>query len=209
MRSQLSLAFAAALVAAACLGCTTSEAGNPKTSGEVPPGPVTTSPKQPSSAVDIPPRPKALQLDSVEPCSLFTDAQRGTLDIGRSRSNTDQTQRYRGAKQCMLEVATSGVRHVYRVVAVTTEGIGPWLNENRNVDATLTSVGGYAAARHVISGAGGAKNSGECSVSVDVADGQQLLVSMAATSKDVTQDQICQMSEKAAEMAVTTLQTLG
>lgn len=160
--------------------------------------------------MSVPARPKELKLDSVAPCSLLTDPQRASLSIGRSRELMNQSNNFKGAKQCAFDVSAPGVLYDYRVTAITTEGIGPWLEGKRNVDATLISVEGFAASKHVLRGAGGTKNSGECGVSVDVAEGQQLLVSMTATSKDkFTQDQICQMTEQAAGMAVTTLRTLG
>ncbi|MGQ0840347.1 DUF3558 domain-containing protein [Actinokineospora sp.] len=159
--------------------------------------------------VTIPPRPEELKLDSVEPCALVTAAQRTQLTVNRARSLITGGETYRGMKRCALEVSAREPFYTYSVLLVTTEGIGPWLTEKRNVDVQLVTVGGFAAAQYYLKGGGG-PNSSECTTSVDVANGQQLMVTMLLTSRGAfTQDQICQMSEQAAGLALTTLQTLG
>ncbi|MGQ0840346.1 DUF3558 family protein [Actinokineospora sp.] len=116
---------------------------------------------------------------------------------------------YRGAKECVLNVSAQEPFYDYSATLVTTEGIELWLSGKRNVDAELASVGGFAAARYYLKGGGG-PTSFECITAVDVAKGQQLQVRVALTSRGAfTQDQICQMSEQAAGLALTTLQTLG
>lgn len=96
----------------------------------------------------------------------------------------------------------------YGALAVTNEGIAPWLSGNRNVEAKLTSVAGFAAATYWFRGAQGT-NAADCTVSVDVAEGQQLVID---TNNDgahsFTLEQMCQRVEQAAGLAVQTLQTL-
>ena len=73
------------------------------------------------------------------------------------------------------------------------------------VACTLVSVGGYGAARYFVPGDG--PNSVDCTTSIDVAQDQQLMVSMDPISLDAfSQDQICQMSEQAAGLVLATLQ---
>ncbi len=48
----------------------------------------------------------------------------------------------------------------------------------------------------------------DCAVAVGVAENQHLHVEMAPLSEDLQQDQLCQGTEQAAEMALRTLQTL-
>lgn len=92
----------------------------------------------------------------------------------------------------------------YGVSAVTFEGIEVWLTPDRNIDpAKLISAGGYPAAEFWL-----ADSDDECSVAVGVSEGQQLLVTARPISDGFTRDQLCQMSEQAAGMAVSTLQTL-
>jgi hypothetical protein len=122
---------------------------------------------------------------------------------------TNSTDTYKGAKRCELDVTATNLFYAYSVDLVTTEGVEAWLSGQRRVDTTIVSVNGYAGVIHVLKGAGGAKNSHECYLGVDVADGQQLQIGLRETSKTFSQEQICQMTEKAAGMAMTTLQTLG
>ncbi|WP_222718872.1 DUF3558 domain-containing protein [Actinokineospora xionganensis] len=194
-------------------GCTTSETGSPTTSATAVDGPSTSKPtstKPASQTVEIPARPKELKLNAIDPCALFTDGQRGQLKINRSRLTTNNSDVWRGSKECVLNVQAQQPYYDYAALLITSEGIGPWLTGKRNVDADLISVAGFAAAKTVFKGSSNERNSHECAVSVDVAEGQQLMVSMNLTSRNAfTQDQICQMTEKAAEMAVTTLQTLA
>lgn len=201
MRSRVALSLASLLVVA---GCTTSEAGSPKSSETSTDAPPTTSSTSQSAA--IPPRPKALKLDSLEPCPLLTEAQRAELRITRTESTTMQSDTYKGSKRCELEVAATGLVYEYTVDLILTEGVEGWLSGKRRVDTKVVSVNGYAGVIHVLKGAGGAKNSHECYLSVDVADGQQLQIGMSEVSKTFSQEKICEMTEQAAGMAMTTLQ---
>lgn len=96
----------------------------------------------------------------------------------------------------------------YSALAVTNEGIAPWFSGKRNVEAKLTAVAGFAAATYWFRGAHDT-NAADCAVSVDVAEGQQLVVD---TNNDgghsFTLEQMCQRAEQAAGLAVATLQTL-
>ncbi|SDI61957.1 Protein of unknown function [Actinokineospora alba] len=206
MRSRAAFSLLALLVVA---GCTTSEAGNPRTSESSADVPTTTKSSSTSKTATIPPRPKALKLDSADPCALLTAAQRAELRITRVEASTNGTDIYKGAKQCELEVAATGLAYEYTINLITTEGVEAWLSGKRRVDTTVVSVNGYAGVIHVLKGAGGAKNSHECYIGVDVADGQQLQVGLGEISRTFSQEQICQMTEQAAGMAMTTLQTLG
>lgn len=212
MRNRVLVAGLGAVLLAAA-ACTTSESGSPTPSASSVDGPPTSKQASQGSAppkVEIPARPKELKLDAVEPCALFTEGQRSELKISRARSTTSKSEVWRDAKECVLNVQGQQPFYEYVATVITSEGIGPWLTGKRNVDANLISVEGFAAAKTVFKGASNEKNSNECAVSVDVAEGQQLMVSMSLTTRNAfKQDQICQMTEQAAGMAVTTLQTLA
>ena len=67
---------------------------------------------------------------------------------------------------------------------------------------------GFPAATYWLRGAEGTKTQ-DCATAVDVADGQQLMVTADNDGdRSFTLDQLCQMAEKAAGMAMQTLQTL-
>ena len=188
--------------------CTKSEAGQPSASG----GTGSTSTSSTSSqgsapSVTIPPRPKDLRIDGIEPCDLFTSTQLAQIKIDRKRKGTSGSQQYNGMKDCSLDQNAAPFDRYY-IMAVTTEGIGSWLTGKRNVEAKLTSVGRYAAATYWFRGAKG-NQADSCSTSVDVADGQQLAVDADNDGKhSYTLEQLCQRAEQVAGLAMQTLQTL-
>jgi hypothetical protein len=104
----------------------------------------------------------------------------------------------------LCDYSTRGApRFGYGVGLVTSKGIEHWQG-NGNVDVTRIEVSGYQAAQLVLTGTDDVM----CSVAVDVAEGQQLLVDFNPTGGDYSQDQMCQNAQKAAELALTTLPTL-
>jgi uncharacterized protein DUF3558 len=205
------VAAALAVVTVTIGGCTSTEAGSPLTetpggTSGPPPGTITTQqPGQPTVA--IPPRPKALPLDNVEPCSLIDSNGLKQLQVTEEPTSRTSTDVYK-AKQCMLNVVLDDKDYSYFVSAITTEGIGAWLDGQRVVEAKLVSVEGYAAVDYYAKGTGPSNGNGGCATSVDVADGQQLDVAMQPFGKTgLSQDQQCQMTEQAAALAVSTLQS--
>jgi len=153
--------------------------------------------------VDIPPRPRDLSLDGIDPCTLFTPAQRTELRVDDVDSGTSGSNHYSGMRTCVLDVSAQAPFYTYDVIAVTNEDVGFWLTGTRNADATLVSVGGYPAAKFNTKGV-----DTDCVYAVGVAEGQHLQFEMTPTSDGFTQEDICRDSEQAAEMALQTLQTL-
>lgn len=155
----------------------------------------------------IPPRPADLPLDGVKPCSLFTKAQLTRLKITDPPRAKTAGGQLRGPG-CDLDIDTEDTFYGYEVIAITDRGIDFWLTGTRNVEARLDEVAGYPAATYWLTGAEG-NNVDGCTTSVDVADGQQLMVT-ADNDPDhrFTLDQLCQMAKQAAGLATQTLQTL-
>jgi hypothetical protein len=107
------------------------------------------------------------------------------------------------APSCLLRVIQAP-SHTYGLRLITTEDVTQWLTGERNVDAWLVSVGGFPAAQFKTLGTDRA----DCTTSIGVADGQQLMVDILPSAKrEFTQDQLCQMTQRAAELAMQTLQT--
>ncbi len=156
--------------------------------------------------MDVPPRPKDLSLDGIDPCTLFTDKQRAQLRVDdvRPDDGADSGTIYENMKQCTLDVTAAEPFNSYDVVAVTDVDFSFWLAENTNADAELISIGGYPAAQFHIKGGG----KYDCAIALGVAENQHLHVEMLPLNDDVTGDAICQGSRQAAEMALRTLQTL-
>jgi hypothetical protein len=156
-------------------------------------------------SVNIPPPPRELSLDGVDPCALFTDAQRAQLRVNDVDPKDDGGEDiYDGMKACILDADAEEPFITYQVIAVTDVDVSFWLSEDRNADAELISVDGYPAAQFHTKGVEGS----DCAIAVGVAKNQHLHVEMAPLSEDLDQDQICQGSKQAAEMALQTLQTL-
>jgi len=208
VRSWIALVAAVGVLTLAA-GCTDRESGeatpgSSNTSTSTPDGTSSDAPSgSESPTVEIPPRPRDLSLDGLDPCTLFTDAQRAQLTVDDVRSKEASGDHYKGMRECDLEKATQEPFLTYSVIAATNEGVEFWLGGNRNADAKLISIGGYPAAQFSTKGV-----DTDCVVAVGVADGQHIQVEMTPWSGDFTQDDICQASEQAAEMALQTLQTL-
>lgn len=208
----ISIGCLVALVSAG--GCTDSTGGvatpggsNDPTNEEPGSEDPTGSPGNPEPTVEIPQRPADLRLDGVKPCTLFTKAQLNQLEITDPPSSKTSSG-YFEAPGCDLEIATLETFRSYEVLTVTQEGIGPWLTGKRNVEATLSEVAGYPAATYYLRGAEGT-DAQDCATAVDVADGQQLMVTADNDAeRNFTLEQLCQMAEGAAGMAMQTLQTL-
>lgn len=207
MRSRSVLLVVIGLLAVTVTACTKNSAGVAQPAPTTDPTSSQPPPTQSSSTVAIPPRPRELKLDGLDPCTLFTPAQVTELTVDRTRKIVNGSEAYKGMAECLLEIRKQPFYH-YAVTAATNEGIAPWLSGKRNVEARLASVAGFPAATYWFRGARGT-NAADCSTSVDVANGQQLIVT---TNNDgdhsFALEQMCLRAEKAAALAIQTLQTL-
>lgn len=204
MHKRLALAVALVLATA---GCTTSATGQPtpEEGGESSTSSSTTSESSGADpTVEVPPRPREISLDGLDPCTLYTDAQRAQLKVDDVKSRESDSNSFEGMKECSLAVEAQEPFYDYTALAVTTEGVEAWLTGNRNVDAELTSVQGFPAAQFKFRGV---EDEG-CDIAVGVADGQYLWVQVIPISRGFKQDQLCRMVSQATDMAMTTLQTL-
>jgi hypothetical protein len=196
----LTTALAALVVLA---GCTTSEAGSakPDPTSEPTSGSEPTSESPPSS--EFPSPPEELSLAGLDPCTLLTDAQRTQLKIDAAEPSIGESAIYKDMKVCAFDVDTEPFR-TYDVTAVTNVDFSFWLTEDTNAEAELTSIGGFPAAEFKTRGGDGH----DCSIALGVAKNQHLHVEMSPLDEQLTQEELCQASEQAAEMVLQTLQTL-
>lgn len=182
--------------------------GSPETPAETT-GPASEEPSDaPTSSgseptVEIPPRPRDLSLDGVEPCSLLTQPQLAQIaaqfkfDLPAESAVWPDKTPYCSVRQSAEPFNT------FDIELITDEGIEPWLTGERNVDAWLVSIAGYPAANYKLMGT----EDEECVTSVGVAEGQQLTVDLQ-TLVDTDYRELCRVTEQVATMATQTLQTL-
>ncbi|MDX3657514.1 DUF3558 domain-containing protein [Streptomyces sp. ID05-26A] len=155
-----------------------------------------------SSTSKMPARPASLALSSVDPCKLLTQAQMQQIDTLDTRAT--KLDLVDGAESPSCHYSNSG-RFTYTIGAVTHKGVDYWFTGGGNVTVTATKVADYGAAKIELSGGSGF----DCSISVDVADGQQLMVSyIPKTTDEKDQAVLCGKAEKAAGLALATLKTL-
>jgi Protein of unknown function (DUF3558) len=175
------------VTAALAAGCTTVVAGMPS----APPG------------VLLPPRPREVRLNGVDPCSLLTAEQRASLDLTSApRLSSSRVELFNG------DVPTCTVRRsgpsaiVLGIGTVTTVGIERWWDPALRADVRPTRVADFPAVVAIPS-----NSRAYCSVEVDVAPGQLLDVQVldGGYSSPIPQATLC---DRAEEYAWATMQTL-
>jgi hypothetical protein len=183
------------LAAAACTGNGEKGKPNPTPTG------APTSDSSGSSG-KLPPRPAELKLDGVDACKLLTATQMSEIRVVEAKPDQIEVSDFGKAPGCFYD---NGLKYSYVVVLVMNKGVPFWLSGSGNVDAKVVDVAGYGAAQLTFTGT----NNLDCSVTVDVAEGQQLHMSYdPGTEKGDSQEQMCSKASKAAALAVETLKTL-
>jgi hypothetical protein len=154
------------------------------------------------SADKMPERPKELPVSSVDPCKLLTEAQMKQIDTLASRP--ESLKLVDGADSPSCHYSNTG-RFTYTIGTVTHKGVDYWLAGGGNLTTSVTKVADFGAVKIELAGGSGF----DCSYAVDVADGQQLMVSyIPKTTDEKDQAVLCGKAEKAAGLALATLKTL-
>jgi hypothetical protein len=155
------------------------------------------------TGVLLPPRPREVRLDGVDPCSLLTPEQRAELGLtSEPRASRPYVGLFRG------EVATCTVRGpapggaLLVSGAVTTVGIERWTENDVAATLRTTDVLGFPALI-----AAPQRFDDYCNVEVDVAPGQLLDVQFGAGTPErpVPQDEICVRAHRSAELMMSAL----
>lgn len=196
MRMHNSKLVAVIFIMATVSACSvTAEKGNPT------PVPPSNSSSANDSANKLPARPSSLKLDSVDPCKLLTADQMKQLQAVTTRSV--ELPLVDGAKSPSCHYRSED-SFTYTLGTVTHDGASYWLGGG-NFDTKVIKVADFSAVEIQLK----ATNGFDCSVAIDVADGQQLMVSYIPTSaKKPDQSVVCGNAEKAAGLALATLKTL-
>jgi hypothetical protein len=180
----LVLLLAALLVA----GCTTTVAGTPS----------------PSRGLGLPPRPREVRLDGIDPCSLLTPEQRAALNLdGTPRFSRSHVELFRGdVPSCTITSFTlDPPPTTVSISVVTTVGIERWSDRSLAADVRPTSVAGFPAVLAIPT-----RFTDFCSIEVDVADGQLLDIQFAAGGpQPIPQHELCRRGHGAAVLVMSTL----
>jgi hypothetical protein len=156
------------------------------------------------SGVQLPPRPREVRVDGVDPCSLLTEAQRAELGLdARPVVDLSPSMLYPGG-----DVPACSIRGFQpRAVAVglslvTTTGIERFSGRDLDAELSPTSVSGFAAV--VVRPT---QFTDWCTVVVDIAAGQLLDVQFADGGREppIPQLQLCQDAEAVADAVMQTL----
>ena len=141
----------------------------------------------------------------VDPCVLLPAAQRASLEIDQPPNKGDgSSDPVLAGAGCSFSVAAWGA---YGVQVSSKFTVAAWIErtQNKAQDNRVTAVGGYPAVVTYTS-----KESGGCIVVVDIASDSVLAVTITDRRDYVVQDGkvVCANAEKAAGVALTTLQAM-
>ena len=144
-----------------------------------------------------------IKLDGIDPCKALSADQMKELSVSEPELQENDLSGIGKVPLCDY-AGIGSPRFGYGIGLVTSKGIEHWQGSG-NVDVERTEVSGYLAAQVVLTGT----NDVMCTIAVDVADGQHLLVDFTPQGDEHTQDKMCQNAKKAAELALVTLPTLA
>ena len=155
-----------------------------------------------STSISLPPRPKSIPLNGVDPCSLLTATQRAQFGIGDGKKTIVGHGETGSACAYNLTDINSGTGG-FDVGVITSPGIEHWLNPNLIATVKQVTVAGFPAVN--ITNEGQATG---CDTAISVADGQMLEVDNGVVAQGLTSAQSCEKTNAVAEAAMATLQTL-
>lgn len=186
------------LIAALALlgGCSQATDGSANPGGSTPTttaGRTSGSEKPSSTAKEPAKRPKTINIDDVDPCTLLTEAQRAEFGLDQPPQPSDDAP---GKKGCTI--SRSDRQHFVGIAADTTAGIDDYAKSEGKV--TKLEVGGFPSLLVEADTALGLA----CSVTVDVSDGQAVDVG-AFSLGDVDIPTLCQVVQPVAAAVVANL----
>ncbi len=165
--------------------------------------PSSSAPGTSAAIVALPPRPKTISVDVLDPCAVLSETQQRQLQIDQQpyRAGPDQADK-NGNRGCTFFKTSTDPRFTYLVTPVPQEGAEVWLKGERNVLVKQVTAGGFGAVETRI----GNTATSHCNVVVDVAPGQSLDVQFGlGTPGALTTDQVCDKAREGAELIMQTL----
>ncbi|MHA6792853.1 DUF3558 domain-containing protein [Pseudonocardia bannensis] len=184
-----------AVLLAVVSGCATAGPGTA--------APVSTSAEP--SEIALPPRPREVRIDGIDPCSLLTADQRAELGLdGRPVAYTSANGLFGEASSCSIRGTEP--REVSVGLSVVTDRGIEIITSSGGVTDELTgiTVAGFPAVL-----ARPTRLRDFCSVEIDVAAGQLLDIQFAQGTRGqpIPQDHLCRDAQRVAEAAIASLLT--
>lgn len=189
------------LTAGLTVGCDATTGGMPSaapSNGADPTSPATSS----TDTSELPRRPRDIDLAGLNPCVLWTSDQLDQLAVEREPVAGGPQQTAAGHMSCAyLSAAQSGRDVRYDVTLVTDQDATT--KTGTTVESSVVEVEGFPGVQKKSD----SSTMSPCELEVSTASGQHLEV-LAMTRDDVSVQQACEMTLKAATFAVQTLKTL-
>ena len=192
---------AALLLAVFTAGCATA----PGTPSAVPSGASGTSSTAGSAASVLPPRPREIQLDGLDPCQLWTPEQLRLLAVQVDPVAGGQQENAAGYPVCTYRTARQDNADLgYSATAVLDLDASIYLGKSGPNETTVLEVGGFPAVQESSDSA----IASPCRLAISTSTGQHLQVRAETRPGAYSIEQACEMTLRAATLAVQTLQTL-
>ncbi|MFJ5988112.1 DUF3558 domain-containing protein [Lentzea sp. NPDC092896] len=187
------------LLAAVLTGCSSTEPGTPSAGDQSSSAPTTgTSAGTPVN------RPKAVDLTTVDPCSLVAQDQRAALGLSKVEPGNPLPDYGEGSKRCNQTYAS--VKFVSSIHTLLNGGVDRLKQTTGEAKLTALQVAGYPAYLTQREAPGGAP---VCEIYLDAHDGQLLLVDAGGVfgEKGNTPEAACTHAKALAEAVGTALAT--
>ncbi|MFI5607456.1 DUF3558 domain-containing protein [Amycolatopsis sp. NPDC051903] len=190
-----------ALVAALALGVAGCSSADPGTAYPV--ETAVSSASQAAKASQLPPRPADLSLTGVDPCELLGQAQLDELQVNSVPRKVADPQ---DGPTCVFDADKAEPFHAYHLRTVNAD-LQEWLTGTRRKNSMTTApfaVESYPALTNYRA----AGTPSDCEVLVGVAKGQTLAAqAFAVTQGSDSQQQLCDLAGRTADLAVQYLKT--
>jgi hypothetical protein len=164
------------------------------------------SASQSAKAAGLPQRPSELKLTGIDPCTLLTPDQ---LDQLKVNSKPRQVKESADGPSCSFDVDLTRPYYSYGITAVTKADLDAWLTGDRRKNSMTTEpagVGGFPALKNFRQ----SSDPSDCQTLVGVAAGQTMVVqAFPVTQGAFNQQQLCDLSTQAANLALQTLKAHG
>nr|WP_246106832.1 DUF3558 domain-containing protein [Pseudonocardia kunmingensis] len=169
-----------------------------------PSAPPTSTEVRPDGVVELPPRPREVRLDGVNPCSLLTEGQRARLGLdGRPVLSQAPVGLYPGGDVVACDIRGFEPRAVAAGISlVTTVGVERFTSGDLAAEIRRTAIHGFPAVVAVPT-----RLTNYCTVIVDVAVGQLVDVQFrdGGRTPPIPQGQLCRDAEAVAADVMMTL----